>query len=262
MIDSGAVDSKFRQIQGPASRIFAVGDIHGCRRELELLLEFLISKEKLSDQDGLIFIGDYIDRGPDSKGVIDLLLAIKDEIPEVVFLKGNHEDMLLSFLGYPGNMGEVYLFNGGKEFFASYGLKQHEMNADALEALPKAHLSFFLNLESYVGLENYVFAHAGLDPLRDLASQLDSDLFWIRDAFIANIHRFEKVVIFGHTPYHEVMFDLPYKIGIDTGLVYGNKLSCLELVNKEIFQIDYGDKKVKKKSFPESILSGMRSPGR
>jgi serine/threonine protein phosphatase 1 len=251
MIDSSGIDSKFRLIDEAPERIFAIGDVHGCSRELGALLEHLVGKENLSDKDQLVFIGDYIDRGPDSRGVINLLLGMKEDHPSTVFLKGNHEDMLLSFLGYEGHMGEVYLYNGGKDFLASYGIKPNDEPSEILDLLPKNHLSFLLNLESYVGLGGYVFAHAGLDPLRDLNSQLDSDLFWIREAFIANIHRFEKVVVFGHTPYHEVMFDLPYKIGIDTGLVYGNKLTCLELVNRQMTQVDHGENKVKVKPFPE-----------
>lgn len=242
--------SKFRDIVEPLKRVFVVGDIHGCRREVSILLDYLLSELSFSNDDGLVFIGDYIDRGADSKGVIDLLLSLKKEFSNVVFLRGNHEDMLLDFLGFEGSMGEVYLHNGGRETLASYGIKIDASHSDIIQALPKDHLSFFLDLESYVGIGNYVFAHAGLDPGRDLSAQMDSDIFWIRDAFIANVHNFDRTIVFGHTPYQDVMFDNPYKIGIDTGCVYGNRLSCLELTGKTILQVDFGDKKVKTKPFP------------
>lgn len=244
--------SKFREIQEERKRIFAVGDIHGCRKELSILLDHLLSHEKFCSDDTLIFIGDYVDRGADARGVVELLLSLKKEFPHVVFLRGNHEDMLLNFLGFEGNMGEVYLHNGGRETLNSYGIKPDATLDQIITSLPKEHLSFFLDLESYVGIGDFVFAHAGLDPSRDLSAQMDSDLFWIRDDFINHTHDFERTIVFGHTPYQDVMFGLPYKIGIDTGCVYGNKLSCLELIGKTILQIDLGDKKVNSKKFPTS----------
>ena len=87
--------------------------------------------------------------------------------------------------------------------------------------------------------------HAGINPSKSLAKQTDSDLLWIRDEFIHNPHRLPYTVLFGHTPRNSVLFDLPYKIGLDTGLVYGNKLSCLEIVERVLFQIGRGQKDVK-----------------
>lgn len=245
--------SKYTEILTKPKRLFAIGDIHGCRKELSVLLEHLLSQEKITAEDTLIFIGDYIDRGPDSKGVIELLINVKQEFPEVKFLRGNHEDMLLDFLGYEGNLGEVYIPNGGKETLESYGLKVDTNEVELLQTLPKSHLSFFMDLQSYVAIGGYVFAHAGLDPKRDLTMQMDNDLFWIREDFINHKHDFGKVVVFGHTPYQDVLFDLPYKIAIDTGCVYGNKLSCIELVGKTVLQVAIGSNKVNIKSFPSHI---------
>lgn len=243
--------TKLRTIDSKPERLYAIGDIHGCVRELELLLMHLEREEQLTERDLVVFIGDYIDRGSFSKQVIDLLLSFSRRPTPMVFLRGNHEDMLLDFLGFPGNGGEVYLANGGREFFASYDVDLVKDPSAVIEKIPGTHLSFIQNLEAYVAVGDYVFVHAGLDPLRPLEAQEPADLYWIRDTFIANIHHFGRTVVFGHTPYHDVLFHLPYKIGIDTGLVYGNSLSCVELIGKKIMQVELGEKKVKTKPFPE-----------
>lgn len=240
--------SKFREFHDAPSRIFAIGDIHGCVIELRTLLDYLQKTQNLSAQDLVVFIGDYIDRGIDSKGVIDRLMEFQSFHMNTVFLRGNHEDMFLSFLGLPGLLGESFLINGGAQTLMSYGIDPLSSSEEVVTLLPAHHYSFFLNLESYVITPDFVLVHAGLNPLRDLRSQLDENLFWIRDEFIHNIHHFEKTVIFGHTPYQDVMVHPPYKIGIDTGLVYGNKLTCVELVGGKVFQIARGDKDVIERS--------------
>jgi len=233
-----------------AKRVFAVGDVHGCPDELQSLLEFIQNEQALTTDDQVIFIGDYVDRGPDSKSVVDYLIQFQKRFPKSIFLKGNHEDMLLAYLGFEGTQGYDYINNGGAKCLESYGLKRASNSEEVLQAFPKQHLSFFLNLTRYVIMGDFVFSHAGLHPLRDLRAQLDRDLYWIRDEFISNIHHFEKTVIFGHTPYKDVMFHAPYKIGIDTGLVYGNKLSAIELSLKEIYQIQRKSSKVIRSTFP------------
>ncbi|RIL06403.1 MAG: serine/threonine protein phosphatase [Proteobacteria bacterium] len=229
-------------------RFFVVGDIHGCPEELAILVQHLEKNEGLSQSDGLLFIGDYVDRGPGSKDVIDFLIGLRAGYPDAIFLKGNHEDMLLSFLGYPGREGMAYLQNGGAECVTSYGIEAGRAKQTTREELapkvPAEHVQFLRALESYVLTPDFVFAHAGLNPLRDLKHQVDEDLFWIRDEFISNLHYFRKTVVFGHTPYENVLFNLPYKIGIDTGLVYGNKLSCLEVVGHKLLQVPRGKKEV------------------
>ena len=229
--------------------MFAVGDIHGCAAELQLLLKYFGEQLSLTEDDVVIFIGDYIDRGPDSKGVVDQLIEFQQNFPQTIFLRGNHEDMMLDYLGFDGRMGASYLLNGGDKFVQSYDLPGEASPQDILKALPTQHISFFLNLERYVTVGDYVFAHAGLNPLRDLEQQLDDDLFWIRDEFIANIHQFDKTVVFGHTPYQDIMFHLPYKIGIDTGCVYGNMLTCIEVLSGTIYQIDAQGDEVRTDTF-------------
>lgn len=235
-------------------RLYAVGDIHGCADELAVLLRYLKETAGLGVEDGIVFIGDYIDRGPASKAVVDLLLEFQREFPGAVFLRGNHEDMLLGFLGHPGSMGRIYLDNGGVETAQSYGLKVPRglgISVDQVQqVIPARHLAFFLNLERYLVYPEYVFAHAGLNPERALDNQVGDDLFWIRDPFINNVHNFGKVVVFGHTPYEDVLFHLPYKIGVDTGVVYGNMLSAVELVHRLVFQVKRSTTDVLVSTFP------------
>jgi len=241
----------YRELEQPAGRLYAVGDLHGCAAELETLLQHLISKEKLKATDLVVFIGDYIDRGPDSKVVVDRLVSLKSDFPNTSFLKGNHEDMLASFLGFGGQMGDVYLANGGNETLQSYALPKYAPASAFLESIPENHKEFYNALERYLVVGNFVFVHAGLDPLRALQHQVDDDLFWIRDEFINNIHYFDKTVIFGHTPYQDVVFHVPYKIGIDTGVVFGNKLSCIELTEGRILQVNAGSSNVITSNFPK-----------
>ena len=249
--------SKLRLFEESPRRIFAIGDLHGCPDELEVLLTYLQQEEGVSDEDLIIFIGDYIDRGPNSKAVVDRLLSFARGLENVVFLRGNHEDMLLDFLGFGGNMGHSYLYNGGVETFGSYGISSELPPEEIAHKLPRDHFSFYLNLDSYVLVDDFVFAHAGLNPLRDLKAQLDYDLFWIRDEFISNIHSFQKTVVFGHTPHQDVLFHVPFKIGIDTGLVFGNKLTCIELNYKHLLQVSRGQSEVEVKPFPEIVLKGL-----
>ncbi|NMC64205.1 MAG: serine/threonine protein phosphatase [SAR324 cluster bacterium] len=240
----------FRKIDSPIGRLIAIGDIHACCKELEALLGFLKAERGLSSEDLVVFMGDYIDRGSDAAGVIKMLLQFQQEFPSTVFLKGNHEDMLLDHLGFEGNQGSVFIVNGGAATLASYGISASESSDQVALKMPTSHLGFLLNLDSYVMVDKFVFAHAGLHPLKPLDGQKSRDLFWIREEFIGNIHPFEITVVFGHTPYKNVLFNLPYKIGIDTGLVYGNMLSCVDFTSKEIVQVRLGTTKITVRGFP------------
>lgn len=243
----------YRTITSTPARIFAIGDIHGCLTELDCLLTHLETEVGLNENDAVVFIGDFIDRGPDSRGVVDRVINVQKKIPDTVTLKGNHEEMLVSFLGFPGTGGQVFYQNGGRETLASYGIADFDpRDHEALQnSLPAAHLAFYTNLDRIVVLDSFIFVHAGLSPLRSLDTQIDDEIFWIRDEFIKNIHRFDKTVVFGHTPFKDVFFHDPYKIGIDTGLVYRNMLTCLELRSRVGYQIKSGTKKVVTRNFAD-----------
>ncbi|MBX3027702.1 serine/threonine protein phosphatase [bacterium] len=220
-------------------RRFVVGDVHGCRDELERLLDHLAP----GAGDAICFLGDYVDRGPDPRGVVDRLLRLRREGPECIFLKGNHEDMFLAFMGEPGRHGDAFLWNGGDATLASYGC--HGLSGAAVARhLPAEHRAFLAGLRTHAYFDNFLCVHAGVRPNRPLASQSEEDLLWIREDFIAQAHPFPYTVLFGHTPHRDVFVDLPYKVGLDTGLVYGNRLSCLEIDARTVWQIGRGQRHV------------------
>ena len=214
------------------SRTFVVGDVHGCADELERLLDYLAP----GSADTVVFLGDYIDRGPSARAVVERLLRLAAEGPRCVFLKGNHEDMFLGFLGRHGAYGEAFLRNGGDVTLRSYGLEGLS-GADVAASLPAAHLAFFERLQLTFEHGGFLCVHAGVMPDRPLDAQREEDLMWVRGEFVKWPHPFPFTILFGHTPTRDVFDNRPYKIGLDTGLVYGNKLSCLELADLRLFQI-------------------------
>lgn len=207
-------------------KIFAIGDIHGCFDRLQALMEKLPIDFA---RDTLVFIGDYIDRGPASVEVVDYLIDLKKRVPEIIFLKGNHEDMLEKYLD--GTDRFTYLLNGGQKTLDSYLSRNPQSE---FYPIPPAHMEFYRALRLYYETENYIFVHAGLRPRVPLASQETEDLLWIRDKFIYSKYKFGKTVIFGHTPLEKPLVE-SNKIGIDTGAVYGNALTCVLLPELEFF---------------------------
>ncbi|MBV8359584.1 MAG: serine/threonine protein phosphatase [Deltaproteobacteria bacterium] len=222
-------------------RLFAIGDIHGCVDELTAMLGTIAPVRG----DTVVFVGDYVDRGPAARDVVEVLLELSRGSAECVFLKGNHEDMMLSFLGLPGHYGESFLFNGGAPTLESYGVPE---GAPALEWIPEGHVNFLKTLATSYLHPPYLFVHAGISPLRQLEEQSVEDMLWIRQEFIFNPHQLGATVVFGHTPMRAVMVDLPYKLGIDTGLVYGGKLTCVEFNEGVLYQVGRGSRQVKTQS--------------
>lgn len=228
-------------------RTFVVGDIHGCVDELDGLLDGIAP----GVDDKVVFLGDYIDRGPSPKGVIDRLLRLQREGPQCVFLKGNHEDMFLGFLGRGGRYGEMFLRNGGAATLRSYGVEWCG-GPEVAAAMPPDHLSFLDHLELTHAHESFFCVHAGLNPDNPIDQQNPEDLLWIRDEWLPCRHDFPFTVLFGHTPLRAPMVDLPYKIGLDTGLVYSNLLSCFELSSRRVFQIRRGERTTRAMSLDEA----------
>jgi serine/threonine protein phosphatase 1 len=235
-----------REDQAPAStsgRLFAIGDIHGCVDELTAVLTAIAPARG----DTVVFVGDYIDRGPAACEVVNLLLELRQGHADYVFLKGNHEDMMLSFLGLPGHYGESFLLNGGAPTLESYGVSEAAA-INAIERIPPGHIDFLRTLATSYLHPPYLFVHAGISPLRQLEEQSVEDMLWIRQEFIFNPHQLDATVVFGHTPMRAVMVDLPYKLGIDTGLVYGGKLTCIEFNEGVLYQVGRGSRQVKAKA--------------
>jgi serine/threonine protein phosphatase 1 len=210
-----------------ARHIYAIGDIHGCADKLRRLIDQLAIDPK---QDQLVFVGDYIDRGPDSFEVVDYLLGLKSIFPNVVFLKGNHEQMLEDYLAGPDKL--TFLINGGQATLDSY--LRHRPSPQG-PVFPLRHQVFFKGLRLFYETQNYLFVHAGLKPKVPLAQQHPGDLLWIRSQFIYSDVDFGKQVVFGHTPFPEPLVQAN-KIGIDTGAVYGHQLTCVKLPDLVFFQ--------------------------
>jgi serine/threonine protein phosphatase 1 len=230
-----------------SGRCFAVGDVHGCVAELEALLDGL----DVAAGDTVCCVGDYIDRGRDSRGVIDLLLAAQTRTDvRWVFLKGNHEDMALAYLGREGHWGESWMQNGGVAAVRSYGLGPRPPRAALEEAMGPAHLAFLERLEKTFVWEGWRFVHAGVRPDRRWEDQRDEDLFWIREEFLSHPHALPETIVFGHTPSRDVFVDLPYKVGIDTGCVYGGCLTAIELREQLVHQVRAGERRVRTGPLP------------
>jgi serine/threonine protein phosphatase 1 len=203
-------------------KIFAIGDIHGCLRHLREMISLIDAHPR---EDTLVFIGDYIDRGPDSKGVVDFVLDLQASHDHVVCLLGNHERMFLNYHVFNTDR-EIFLYNGGQSTIDSYGTVMRARGEMA--DVPDRHMEYYRSLLPIWESEGHIFVHAGLRPRVPLEKQDPEDMIWIRHEFFQSTYRFSKTVVFGHTPFAE-----PYvmngKIGIDTGAVYGGKLTCLEI---------------------------------
>lgn len=204
-------------------RTYVIGDIHGCLDPLKALMDRLAPRQN----DEIIFIGDYIDRGPDPKGVVDYVLAFRKARPgKVTCLMGNHEWMLINYLD--GIDRELWLANGGQTTLDSYGGEAK---------IPQEHLDFFYSLSPFRQTDDYLFVHAGIRPGVPFEEQRTEDMLWIRREFYQFPGRFSRPVIFGHTPLKEV-FQREDRIGIDTGCVFGGKLTGLVLPGRQIIQVD------------------------
>jgi serine/threonine protein phosphatase 1 len=175
------------------------------------------------ESDTLVFLGDYIDRGPQSFEVVAYLADLNQRYANTIFLKGNHEQMLEKYLS--GEDRITYLVNGGQQTLESY---MNRPRPEGEPAIPSTHLEFFKSLQIYHETQKYIFVHAGLKNKVPLEKQKTEDLLWIRRRFIESKYDYGKMVVFGHTPLHEPLL-LPNKIGIDTGAVYGNRLTCVRL---------------------------------
>jgi serine/threonine protein phosphatase 1 len=207
------------------SRLIAVGDIHGRFAKLEGLIEEIAPQK----DDTLVFIGDYIDRGPKSYHVVELIIKMKEEYPHIITLRGNHEDFVLSL--FQGNqdqkMRNLWLkLNGGDQTLASYkGSGQYL----------KVHQEFYMNLPVSWETEQYFFCHAGVRPGVPLAKQRAVDLLEIREPFLNSKAQLEKIIVHGHTPAEKPEI-LPNRINIDTGAGRNGHLTAIELPSLRIWQ--------------------------
>lgn len=224
---------------------FAIGDIHGRADLMGRMLDRLEQQFRAIDALApiVVFVGDYVDRGPDSKAVLELLTAGRPHGFERRFLSGNHEAAMLRFLDDP-LAGRAWLEHGGLQTMASYGVHPlpsaaagpSEISAAAAQLnalMPDAHRVFLRTLERYVVLGDYCFVHAGLDPKRALEDQKDADLFWIRGRFLEDRRALSFKVVHGHTPI-SAPFQDGRRIGIDTGAYFSGTLTAVRLEGKAV----------------------------
>ena len=216
------------------NKTYVIGDIHGCSQALADLLKIM---EPIHQEDTIIFIGDYIDRGPDSKGVVDIILNLRKKHGKTITLMGNHEFMFVNALKDIGVTD--FLTMGGDATFNSYSIALDTLQ-DIHTKIPREHLIFFQELLLYWEDQNNIYVHAGLQPGVHLTQQSMDWLLWAREDFINLTYNFGKKVIFGHTPFDKPKTD-DNKIGIDTGVVYGGHLTCLILPEIDFLSIEKKD---------------------
>ncbi len=223
---------------GEDNVVYAVGDIHGRPDLLDRLLDRIRADaaNRRARRKTVVFLGDYVDRGPDSRGVIDRLLAQGEDGLRYVCLKGNHEDAMLRFLE-GGSAGYDWLGFGGAATLQAYGIDMPRIGAgDWLEPLrrqmrdrlPRAHIGFLESLPLTHEEGDYFFVHAGIRPGVPLHRQDPDDLLWIREPFLRSMERFDKVVVHGHTIAERPVVAVN-RIGIDTGAVMTGVLTGVAL---------------------------------
>lgn len=216
-------------------RTIAISDIHGCYDELkELILTLEVNGEYNKNTDKLVFLGDYIDRGKDSRKVIEYIRSLQDGNDNVIALMGNHEDMMINYLD---GIDNSWVWNGHLATIDSYGGKTKEFYSD---------VRWIRELPLYHEDEHFIYVHAGIDVNKSMEEQDPFTLLWVREKFIYESKNYHKKVIFGHTPTLNFGNDMPTytsadNIDIDTGCVFGGALTAL-IIDDDIvdgfYQVD------------------------
>lgn len=216
--------------------IYAIGDVHGHLHLLEgLEAQILADSATIEGEKWLVMLGDYVDRGPHSRQVIEHLLAPPPTGFQRFCLCGNHEETMLDFLAEPDETSSWLAF-GGIETLASYGvdltrldLPMAEQRRVLMAAIPAEHRAFMAGLPVLLRTPNYVFVHAGLRPRVPLEAQTERDLLWIRDSYRESFAEFGRIVVHGHTPRTEPLVT-PSRIAIDTGAFASGHLTAVRLL--------------------------------
>lgn len=198
---------------------YAIGDVHGSFAKLRKLVA------KCREHAGsrpmtFIFLGDYIDRGPESRAVVDAVMRLQSELPgRVVALKGNHEAIALGVID--GTLTADFWFTqGGAQTLESYGVQR-------ADELPREHVQWLCSLPLRHDDGRRFFVHAGIDPNRPLDAQTDRDLIWIREPFLSDDRDYGRLIVHGHTPARSDQPELRHnRVNVDTGAVYGGPLTA------------------------------------
>lgn len=231
-------------------RVYAVGDVHGCLDQLNSLIAQIEADDRSRGdaQTQLIFLGDVLDRGPNSSGVIERLIALAETRGNVRFILGNHEEVFLRSL--EGNTEALRMFVqiGGRETMLSYGISQRDYDRTDYDELlvlmqahvPAHHVAFLKGFEDRIAIGDYAFVHAGVRPGVALEDQKLSDLRWIRSSFLKSKEEFGKLIVHGHSKHDEVVVR-PNRIGIDTGAYESGRLTALGLEGADRWFLVAGD---------------------
>lgn len=241
--------NKFRKQQKPHvfphvpknQRIYCIGDIHGRADLLTRLHEKIqIDAELYMGKKSIVYLGDYVDRGEQSRQVIEILLSKPLDGFEAIYIKGNHEQAMLDFIEYPG-AAAAWLSFGGREALNSYGIPlAYIPSIDEVgkiakkldEKLPDSHREFMINAQLYWQCGSYYFVHAGVRPGVPLNQQESHDLLWIRDEFLGSTLSHGAIIVHGHSITMSPEL-LPNRIGIDTGAFSTGVLTALVLEDDE-----------------------------
>lgn len=224
------------------TRVYAIGDIHGMSSLAIQLVQRICDDAAASmpepNRTIMVLCGDYIDRGPDSAGVLSFLSALCNSGTEVIALRGNHESMFQSFMEQPERHGQRWMANGGDRTLHSYGVavpggspeSYRQARAALARCMPMTHINFLTELRNSHVIGDYFFSHAGARPSVPLPSQTEADLLWIGDSFTNADHGFEKVIVHGHHPV-EAPLIARHRIAVDTGAYATGCLSAAVLEN-------------------------------
>jgi len=224
-------------------RVYAIGDIHGRLDLLEALLATIADDDRARGggaETRYIFLGDLIDRGPDSRGVVERLLGFSRSGANARFLMGNHEQVFLRALEGDKHALRFLGRIGGRETLNSYGISDEdyrtldfdELQARAVAQVPAAHVAFLSGFEDWIALGDFLFVHAGIRPGVTLEEQAQSDLYWIRDEFLSHRESFGRIVVHGHSITEDIDVRAN-RIGIDTGAFATGRLTAIGLEGGE-----------------------------
>lgn len=219
-------------------RLIAIGDIHGCFKSFRTLCE---KKLKIEKADKIVLLGDYIDRGRDSKAVVDYIIDLKESGYDIIPLIGNHEDMLLNaYFSDENTPLLLWLQNRGGTTLKSFGI-------DSVKGLERRYMDFFRHLYDYYEYENYLFVHAGFNSMLENPFEDKNAMVWSRAESFDHPMLKDRVIVHGHTPIPAEVCKKQVKSGskvinVDTGCVYGRifglgKLSAVELFSRKLFVV-------------------------
>lgn len=207
-------------------RLYVVGDIHGSLAKLRSLIA-QCERDAAGSPMGFVFLGDYIDRGPDSRGVVDTVMALQARMPgEVIALMGNHEALALAAIDSSMSVGG-WLLEGGDQTLRSFGVS-------TVRELPAKTVAWLRSLRMMYDDGQRLFVHAGVNPEKPLDAQDDADVLWIREPFLSDARDYGRLIVHGHTPTRDGKPDLrTNRLNLDTGAVYGRALTAAVFVDDE-----------------------------